>query len=84
MSIHIELCCVESVIENEIANGLNQKDIAQTYAMGMVSSWPTDWSRVNRAIMAKWPKGLNRVKELAFKIIEQRRREAIERVVASN
>ena len=72
----IELCCCESVIENEIAQGLTQKDIALTYAMAMESTWPTDWLRVNKAIQAKWPKGLNRVKEMAWKIREQKRREA--------
>lgn len=60
-----ELDCVESVIENEIEMGLTQKKIAQSYRLGLESSWPTDWARVNAAILAKWPKGLNRIKELA-------------------
>lgn len=60
-----EIMCVESVIESEIANGLNQKDIAQTYALALRSSWPTDWKRVNEAILKRWPKGLNRIKEMA-------------------
>lgn len=71
-TFRIELACVESVIENEIDQGLTQKDIATTYAMGLVSSWPTDWARVNKAILAKWPKGLKRVKEWAWKIAESR------------
>lgn len=66
--MRLELACVEDVIENEIAQGLKQKDIAQTYAMALVSSWPTDWPRVNRAISAKWPKGLKRIKEQAWAI----------------
>jgi hexokinase len=64
--------CVESVIENDIAQGLTQKGIAETYAMGMVSSWPTDWARVNQAIIKRWPKGLNRVKKMAHKIMHER------------
>ena len=70
----MELTCVESVIENEIAQGLTQKDIAQTYALGLRSSWPTDWARVNAAILKRWPKGLNRVKEMAWsgKCFEQK------------
>lgn len=37
MTFRMELACCESVIENEIANGLKQKDIAETYAMALVS-----------------------------------------------
>jgi hypothetical protein len=63
----IELACVESVIENEIAKGLNQTQIAQTYALGLRSSWPTDWKRVNEAIIKRWSfAGLNRIKNLAW------------------
>jgi hypothetical protein len=71
--VNIELACCEEVIENELANGAKQKDIALTYAMAMCSSWPTDWGRVNRAILAKWPKGLKRVKEMAWKLVEEKR-----------
>jgi hypothetical protein len=61
-----ELVCVENAVENEIAQGANQRHIAQTYALGLRSSWPTDWARVNRAILAKWsPAGLKRIKEMA-------------------
>ncbi len=70
--LRMELACVESVIENEIAQGLNQKQLAQTYALALVSTWPTDWARVNNAILAKWPKGLNRIKTWAWKIAESR------------
>lgn len=57
--------CVESVIENEIKQGLKQRDIAQTYALALRSSYPTDWAKVNKMILARWPKGLNRIKEMA-------------------
>jgi len=61
-----EIMCVESVIENEIAQGLNQKQIAQTYALALRSSWPTDWGKVNKMIIDRWSfAGLNRIKELA-------------------
>lgn len=64
--MHAEIACVEQVIENEIAQGLNQKQIAQTYALGMRSTWPTDWKKVNQMIIAKFGlKGLTRIKELA-------------------
>ena len=68
----IELMCVESVIEQDIRAGMTQKRVAETYAMGLVSSWPTDWAKVNATILAKWPKGLNRVKEMAWKIVRQK------------
>jgi len=70
--VRLELACVEDVIENEIQQGARQKDIAETYAMALVSSWPTDWGRVNRAISAKWPKGLLRIKEKAWAIARSR------------
>ncbi len=61
-----ELAHPELVIENEIAQGCTQKQIAQTYRLAMQSSWPTDWARVNQAILKRWPKGLQRVKEMAW------------------
>jgi hypothetical protein len=72
IGMRIELACVEDVIENEIAQGAKQKDVAETYAMALVSSWPTDWPRVNRAIAARWPKGLQRIKEKAWAIARAR------------
>lgn len=62
----MEIACVESVVENEIAQGCTQKQVAQSYALGLRSTWPTDWARVNKAILVKWPKGLNRIKEMAW------------------
>jgi hypothetical protein len=62
----MEICCVESVIENEIKRGCTQRQIAQTYALGIRSSWPTDWEKVNEMILARWPKGLTRIKEMAW------------------
>lgn len=63
---HVEVACVEAMIENEIALGLPQKSIAKTYALALRSSWPTDWTRVNEMIVKRWPKGLDRIKELAW------------------
>lgn len=85
MNLHMELACCESVIENECSmKEIRQRDVAETYALAMVSSWKTDWGRANRAILKRWPKGLNRVKEMAHKILANRRAEAIARQVASN
>ncbi len=61
-----EITCVESVIDNEIKQGCNQRQIAQTYALALRSSWPTDWKRVNTAIIERWSlSGLKRIKEMA-------------------
>ena len=82
--MRIELACCEMVIENEIAQGATQKCIALTYAMAINSTWPTDWVRVNKAILAKWPKGLKRVKEMARKLVEQKRKETLQKMAQSN
>lgn len=66
MSITFEIADVEATIEREIAAKCTQRQVAQTYALALKSSWPTDWARVNAAIVARWPKGLNRVKEMAW------------------
>lgn len=65
-NVRVELADVEGVIEREIAAGCTQRQIAQSYRLGMMSSWPTDWARFNKAILKRWPKGLVRVKELAW------------------
>lgn len=65
-----ELLNVEDVIENEIKLGATQKSVAKTYALALRSSWPTDWKRVNSAIPARWPKGLQRIKESAWRKVE--------------
>lgn len=62
----IEIMAVELVIENEIEQGCTQRQISQTYALALRSSWPTDWKRVNAAIVARWPKGLERIKQMAW------------------
>jgi hypothetical protein len=80
----MELVDVEFVIENELRQGCTQDQIAQTYAMGIVSTYPTDWPRVNAAISAKWPKGLERVKTKAWKIVEAKRKEAMRQVAERN
>ena len=61
-----ELACVEDVIAQDIANGGTQKSVAKAYALGLRSSWPTDWAKVNALIVEKWPKGLERIKKLAW------------------
>jgi hypothetical protein len=63
----MEMMCCESVILDEIKLGLSQKQVAQSYALALRSSWPTDWRKVNEAIIAKWSvKALKRIKEMAW------------------
>jgi hypothetical protein len=62
----MEIACVEMVIENEITQGCNQTQVAQTYALALRSTWPTDWRRVNEMIISRWSKaGLTRIKNMA-------------------
>ena len=56
-------------IEMECASPeMKQADVALTYALAMRDevSVPVDWKRANAAIVKRWPKGLARVKSLAW------------------
>ena len=64
--MEMEIWDVEWMIENEIKQGCTQKQVAQTYALALRSSYPTDWKRVNSTIEKRWPKGLDRVKSMAW------------------
>ncbi len=62
----IEIVNVESTIENEIAQGCTQKQVAKTYALALRSSYETDWAKVNEMIIKRWSvSGLERIKTLA-------------------
>ncbi len=65
----------EWVIENEIAQGVPQKDIALTYAAAVraeCAGRAVDWRRINTAILTKWsPKALDRIKGAAFKLVRE-------------
>jgi len=71
--VEISLVCCTQVIQNEIAQGLTQKQIATTYAMTLVSAARgadnPDWAAINGAILAKWKmSGLERIKKRAWDI----------------
>lgn len=77
--MYIELAACESVLLQEIgAKEATQKGLAMTYAMAILSSENKnkliDWNKVNTAITARWPKGLYRVKTMAWKLIEEKRK----------
>lgn len=67
-NITIELADCTNVLLREIAMPeMKQKQIAQTYALALRSTWPTDWAKVNKAIMERWSfSGLNRIKNMAW------------------
>ena len=70
----INLVGCTRVIQDEIAAGLSQKEIAVTYAMAVKSQAQgadtPDWPAVNAAILAKWKmSGLERIKKRAFDIL---------------
>ena len=65
--VAVEIMDVEALIEREIAAKMTQKQIAQTYALALRSSYPTDWLRVNRMIVERWSlSGLERVKKMVW------------------
>lgn len=52
-----ELADTTNTLLREIADpAMKRKDVAQTYALALRSSWPTDWRVVNEAIIARWSK----------------------------
>jgi hypothetical protein len=72
----MELAACESTLLREIATKeLNREDIAQTYAMAIVSTEARnkliDWKKVNEAIVERWsPSAREWIKNQAWKIIE--------------
>lgn len=83
--MHMELADCTNVLLSMIPEKeCTQSLVADYYAMALVSSWPTDWRVVNEAILARWPKGLTRVKEKAWKIVEQKKRERLAAIAETN
>lgn len=51
----IELALCTEVLLREIEyKGSTRRDVAKTYALALRSSEPTDWEKVNRAIIERW------------------------------
>lgn len=72
--LRIELADTTNVLLREIAMPeITRDDIAETYAMAIVSGDKTDWRKVNEAIIARWSEsGRDYIKERSWKIINQR------------
>lgn len=71
---HFELINIESTIRMEIMNGCNQKTVAKTIALGIVSSEEPDWEAINKMIIHRWsPHGRERIFNIAWKMIDDKR-----------
>lgn len=65
---HMELAACTDTILSEITQGATRRAVAQTYRLAMQSSQPTDWPRVNAAIIARWSvSGLQWIKKQAWR-----------------
>ena len=70
----INLVGCTRVIQDEMAAGLTQNEIAVTYAMAIKSQAQgadtPDWRAINAAILARWKmSGLERIKKRALDIL---------------
>lgn len=69
LNIRIMLADPTGQIERECDEPmLKQRDVALTYALAMRDERvvPVDWKRANEAILKRWPRGLERVKKMAW------------------
>ena len=68
--IKVELLYCDRVMLREIREKKTTRDsLALSYAMAMASSYPTNYERVNRAIIKRWSRsGLDYIKTRAWKI----------------
>jgi hypothetical protein len=56
------------VFDHECGNG-TQRSVAVLYAIYMGLEGEQPWRRLNARICGRWPKGLQRVKDLAHRIL---------------
>ncbi len=74
----VSICNPEELIERECADpAMKQLDVAKSYGLailGMNNGEAYNWARMNRAIETRWPKGLMRVKKLAWEFVEGKHR----------
>jgi len=71
--MEIELMDVENVIKQEIEAKAKQKTIALTYAFALVASYEVDFRTINQMIIKRWSlSGLDRVKKMAWKLVEEK------------
>jgi len=68
MTFRVGLVGAEQILLEEIANpAMKQADIILTYALALNTPEPTDWRKVNEAIIQRWSiSGLRRIKDAAW------------------
>ena len=74
MKLTLEMDNPQTLLEELGQKGITQESVAITYAFLIAQEGKTaDWSKVNAAIMQKWrgKKALKRVKEMAWKHVEE-------------
>lgn len=57
-------------IEQSIAAGDKQDRVAVLYAWAIVANPQPSWPRINKAVTDRWPKGLDRVKAKAWRVVD--------------
>ena len=68
MQMGSELCCCTDVLLEEITRPENTRDdVAATYTLAIQSSEPTNWGKVNMAIIERW--SLNALKYIKEKTL---------------
>ena len=72
MTTQLELMDTTRVLLEEIADSyFNRNGIALTYALALKSSDPTDWAKVNAAILERWSlSGLGYIKKRAWDLVD--------------
>lgn len=63
---------IEHLAISELIEKGTQRRVAEEYAR-LIEDWGTGgyevpWKEINEAILARWPKGLMRVKDMAWKM----------------
>jgi hypothetical protein len=60
-------CCTSTLLDDISDNRFTKKNVAKTYALALRSSYPTDWGKVNKAIIKRWSRnGLEDIKRMAW------------------
>jgi len=68
MDYVFEMLWCDEVLLQEIVNpDCKKSNVAKAYALALRSSWPTDFKKVNKAIVDRWGlNGLQYIKEMAW------------------
>jgi hypothetical protein len=66
------VCCTDTLLSEIGMKEAKRKDIAQTYALAILSDEEKDWKAINTAIMARWSRsGLEFIKKQADKEVRE-------------